>query len=51
MSRDDLSDKMEQSDREVEIGLRCAKCGEAVKPGEEHVCKQEEKKDEDTDKT
>jgi hypothetical protein len=46
MSREDLQDKMEQSDREVQVSVRCAKCGEPVKPNESHQCKGEEKKDE-----
>lgn len=46
-----LEDKMEQGDREVEVAVRCAKCGAAVKPNESHNCKEEEKKDENTDKT
>lgn len=41
-----LEDKMEQGDRDIQVAVRCAKCGEAVKQGEEHICKQEEKKDE-----
>lgn len=39
----DLQDKMEQSDRDVQVSIRCAKCGEAVQPGEEHECKGEKK--------
>jgi hypothetical protein len=41
-----LQDKMEQGDREIQVSVRCAKCGEPVKANESHNCKGEEKKDE-----
>lgn len=41
------TDEMKIGDKEIEIGLRCAKCNEAVLPNQPHQCK-EEKEDEKT---
>ena len=55
---DPFRDNLDIRDKEVEIGLRCAKCKELVKSGEEHNCKQsavsseqKEKTDEDKETT
>ena len=36
---DPFRDRLDIRDKEVEIGLRCAKCKELVESGEEHTCK------------
>ena len=36
-----MEDEMKIGDKDVQVSIRCAKCGEAVQPGEEHECKKE----------
>jgi hypothetical protein len=45
---DPFRDDMQMGDEDVRAEVRCAKCKELVKPGEEHKC--EEKSDENSDK-
>ena len=44
------TDEMKIGDREIEIGLRCAKCNQLVLANQPHQCPGEDKKDENTDK-
>ena len=48
---DPFRDSLNMGDREIEIGLRCAKCKELVKSGEEHTCKEKTDESKDQDKT
>ncbi len=36
-----MKDEMKMGDKEVQVSVRCAKCGEPVKQDEEHNCKGE----------
>ena len=38
----EIKDDMEISDKEIQIGIRCAKCGLTVLPNQPHQCKGEE---------
>jgi len=41
-----MQDEMKIGDKEIQVSVSCAKCGEPVKVNESHNCKGEEKKDE-----
>jgi DNA-directed RNA polymerase subunit RPC12/RpoP len=38
-----LTDKMSTTDTHIKVSLKCARCGEEVKPNEIHNCKEKEK--------